>query len=118
MHLVYLYTIPCLWTVFAIYMINSVRRQQFNARRESLASWAGHMGPLLVRFLLIGLPRMPGGFLTQRIISWHPANYWIGSSLVIVGLSLTIYARLCLKSNWSVAITVKKGHELIRTGPY
>jgi protein-S-isoprenylcysteine O-methyltransferase Ste14 len=118
MHLVYLYTGPCLWTAFAIYMITTVGSQESNVRRESWASWAGHMVPIAVTFLLIGLPRMPGGFLTQRFIPWHPANFWIGTLLVILGLSLVIYARICLKSNWSATITVKQGHELIRTGPY
>lgn len=39
------------------------------------------------------------------------------SVVVLAGVALAIWARRILGANWSAA-TIKKGHELIRTGPY
>jgi protein-S-isoprenylcysteine O-methyltransferase Ste14 len=47
-----------------------------------------------------------------------PAAYWIGVALVIAGLAFAIWARVHLGSNWSGTVTIKQGHELIRSGPY
>jgi protein-S-isoprenylcysteine O-methyltransferase Ste14 len=51
---------------------------------------------------------------------WPPsfAAYWIGVALVIAGLAFAIWARVHLGGNWSGTVTIKQGHELIRSGPY
>jgi protein-S-isoprenylcysteine O-methyltransferase Ste14 len=41
-----------------------------------------------------------------------------GDVLCVLGLVLALWARVTLGSNWSASVTFKKGHELIRTGPY
>jgi protein-S-isoprenylcysteine O-methyltransferase Ste14 len=38
--------------------------------------------------------------------------------LVSVGLSITLWARATLGKNWSAHVTLKKGHKLIKHGPY
>jgi len=38
--------------------------------------------------------------------------------VLIAGLGFAVWARVHLGRNWSGAVTVKEGHELIRTGPY
>jgi protein-S-isoprenylcysteine O-methyltransferase Ste14 len=38
--------------------------------------------------------------------------------LTVAGLAFTVWARMHLGRNWSGAVTLKEGHELIRTGPY
>jgi len=42
----------------------------------------------------------------------------MGASICVLGLLVTLWARWTLGGNWSSAVTFKKGHELIRTGPY
>ena len=37
---------------------------------------------------------------------------------MLVGVALSIWARLILGSNWSNRVTVKENHTLVRTGPY
>lgn len=118
MHTVYLFTIPLLWTAFGISLLLRVNDQKANLRHESRASWLVHNVPIIVTFFLVGLPRLPGGFLSGRFLRWHPANFWIGASLVLAGLGLVTYARLALKGNWSITVEVKQRHELICSGPY
>jgi protein-S-isoprenylcysteine O-methyltransferase Ste14 len=38
--------------------------------------------------------------------------------LSILGLFVAVWARIILSDNWSVNVALKKGHELIQTGPY
>jgi protein-S-isoprenylcysteine O-methyltransferase Ste14 len=42
----------------------------------------------------------------------------MGLALVIAGLLFAIWARVHLGGNWSGTVTIKQGHELIRSGPY
>jgi protein-S-isoprenylcysteine O-methyltransferase Ste14 len=118
MHTVYLFTIPMLWTAFGISLFLAINKQKADVRHEPLLSWLGHNVPIIVTFFLVGLPRLPGGFLSERFVRWHPANFWIGTLLVLAGLGLATYARLLLKGNWSITVEVKQTHELICRGPY
>jgi protein-S-isoprenylcysteine O-methyltransferase Ste14 len=50
-----------------------------------------------------------------------PPDLWIanmGIAITAAGLLFAIWARAYLGGNWSGAVTVKVGHQLIRTGPY
>lgn len=73
---------------------------------------------LLLAFLLVFYRRFPMGFLDKRFIPHSTAAYGIGGALTFAGLSLALWARFFLGRNWSGEITVKKDHQLIRTGPY
>jgi protein-S-isoprenylcysteine O-methyltransferase Ste14 len=42
----------------------------------------------------------------------------IGFVLTLLGLSVAIWARLTLGTNWSGTVTFKENHELIQSGPY
>jgi protein-S-isoprenylcysteine O-methyltransferase len=58
------------------------------------------------------------GWLRLRVL---PRDRWIadlGIAITATGLLLAIWARAYLGTNWSGAVTVKVGHQLIRTGPY
>ena len=39
-------------------------------------------------------------------------------AITVAGTALAIWARWHLGSNWSGVVTLKEGHELIRSGPY
>lgn len=41
-----------------------------------------------------------------------------GVIITVVGVSVTVWARICLGRNWSDKVVIKEDHELIRTGPY
>ena len=42
----------------------------------------------------------------------------MGLALTIVGALFAVWARFYLGGNWSLTVTVKEGHTLIRGGPY
>ena len=44
--------------------------------------------------------------------------YGIGACIVVAGLAFTVWARIHLGRNWSGTVTLKYGHELVRSGPY
>jgi protein-S-isoprenylcysteine O-methyltransferase Ste14 len=118
MHQVYVSTIPTIWAVFAISVLFALGKQKPAVRRQSAAARFWHGGLIVVMPLLMGLPRLPLGFLNGRFLPWHPINFWIGTTLVVVGLSLATYCRHFLKGNWSITAEVKQSHELVRSGPY
>jgi protein-S-isoprenylcysteine O-methyltransferase Ste14 len=54
----------------------------------------------------------------MRLWPHAPLPYFSGLALLIAGLLFAVWARVHLGRNWSGSVTVKEGHELIRTGPY
>ncbi len=52
------------------------------------------------------------------LCSGSAAVQWTGAVLAAVGVGFAIWARRHLGTNWSGVVTLKEGHELIRTGPY
>jgi protein-S-isoprenylcysteine O-methyltransferase Ste14 len=47
-----------------------------------------------------------------------PTRFGSALALTVAGLAFTVWARVHLGRNWSGTVTLKEGHELIRTGPY
>jgi protein-S-isoprenylcysteine O-methyltransferase Ste14 len=82
------------------------------------ASWQSRLLysiPLFVAAALL-LHTHLGYFFNIRLAPHALA--WAGAALTAVGLAFAIWARVVLGGNWSGQVTVKEGHELIRTGPY
>jgi protein-S-isoprenylcysteine O-methyltransferase Ste14 len=87
------------------------------AWRESTWSRLVGLVPLVLAFWLLAARSMPG-WLGQR---WAEPS-WIliglGLTLVAAGLLLAVWARTALAGNWSGSVTLKEGHEIVRSGPY
>ena len=66
-------------------------------------------GALLVFFK----PALLGPALPETV--WLP---WVGVALALAGLALTWWARIHLGRDWSAAVTLKRDHRLVRSGPY
>jgi protein-S-isoprenylcysteine O-methyltransferase Ste14 len=69
-------------------------------------------------FWLMFSGRVPDGWWRTRLYAraeWIDA---LGVALTALGLAVAIWARVFLGRNWSGAVQVKVGHELIRGGPY
>lgn len=73
---------------------------------------------LFVAFLLVFYRKIPLGPLDIRFIPLSLTASVVGMVLTLAGLLLALWARFFLGRNWSGEITVKKDHQLIRTGPY
>lgn len=58
------------------------------------------------------------GLVRNQLYPVSPTQDWGALVLVVIGLGWTWWARIHLGRQWSVAVTLKEGHKLIRTGPY
>ncbi len=111
-------TITCLWLAWLIYWVISAANTKSTERRESGVSRFGYVAALLLGAWLIFAPRLPWGALSQPL--WLPSPWRSQLAVILVGLGFAgaVWARVHLGRNWSGTVTVKQGHELIRTGPY
>jgi protein-S-isoprenylcysteine O-methyltransferase Ste14 len=108
-----------LWGAWALYWLISALATKPTVRRESLIRRLGYVLPLMVGGVLIGDHRLPwAGWLALRLWRHAVVAPRIGLALVVAGLAFAVWARVHLGRNWSGIVTVKEGHELIRTGPY
>ena len=73
---------------------------------------------VILAFWLMFSGRVPSGWLREHLYERTQWTDWVGVALTVVGVLLAVWARFRLGRNWSGAVTVKVGHELIRTGPY
>ena len=115
----YAYLVLILWAVWVLYWIVSARNVKTTRQSESLSSRSAHLFPILAAAALILAPPFPAGkFLFNRFAPSSIVVCWSGCMLVFAGLGVSCWARLHLGRNWSSRVTVKEGHELIRSGPY
>jgi protein-S-isoprenylcysteine O-methyltransferase Ste14 len=109
---------PLMWAAWALYWTLSARNAKATARREPLWSRLAHIGPLILAAWLLAARHMPGGWLEEPLPFAGLGAYWTGAVLAVLGFAITAWARVHLGRNWSGTVTVKQGHELVRSGPY
>ena len=115
----YRHLIGALWLAWALYWLFGAFNTKVTQRREPLGSRLAYVLPLIVAAVLLGWRHLPWGpLLGMRLWPRSFALYWTGVALLAAGLLFAVWARVHLGRNWSGAVTVKEGHELIRTGPY
>jgi protein-S-isoprenylcysteine O-methyltransferase Ste14 len=107
-----------LWCGWGAYWMLSAVRNKATRRRESGASRLAHTLPLAIGATLMAWHARRWSALAFRLWPASLTAYWIGVALIIAGLAFAIWARVHLGGNWSGTVTVKQGHELIRSGPY
>ncbi len=107
-----------LWLLWALYWLLAAQSAKPVRQRETLTSRLAFVVPMLLgaMLLLAGHGRLE--WLQARWIGGGWTRYWIALSLVIAGLSFSVWARRTLGGNWSATVTVKVDHELVQTGPY
>jgi len=107
-----------LWAAWLVYWFLAAFGTKPTARRESAASRLSHILPLALAVALLVQPAMAGPVLALPILPRMAGFDIIGAVLVALGLGFAVWARLRLAGNWSGTVTVKQGHELVRSGPY
>jgi protein-S-isoprenylcysteine O-methyltransferase Ste14 len=111
--------IGCLWAVFfAVWLIWAFRTKPLE-RREPISSSSPYVLVTLAgSYLMIFGARIPVGWLHAVLFPARPWIEIVGIVLTAAGIGFAIWARVYLAGNWSGAVSVRVGHELIRTGPY
>jgi protein-S-isoprenylcysteine O-methyltransferase Ste14 len=107
-----------LWCAWALVWVIAARSSKATRRRESFSSRLAHVVPLIIGGVLLGSYGLPWGVLAQRLWPLSAGAYLFGLVLLGAGLAFAVWARVHLGRNWSGTVTVKEGHELIRSGPY
>jgi protein-S-isoprenylcysteine O-methyltransferase Ste14 len=105
------------WIIFLVYWYISALRTKRIAEQQSFASAQAHRIPVTAGLLLMILRYLPQPMNAVVI----PTTDWtlaLGDAICVLGLFVTIWARVTLAGNWSADVTFKQDHELIRTGPY
>jgi protein-S-isoprenylcysteine O-methyltransferase Ste14 len=110
--------IPVLWILWLAYWVVAARATHQTQRREGFGSRLSHYGPLIVGGLCLGVPNILGAEMEQPFHSASLTWLLLANALVVVGLGFSALARMWLGRNWSAEVTVKQGHELVRSGPY
>jgi protein-S-isoprenylcysteine O-methyltransferase Ste14 len=110
--------IGALWIAWLIYWIASAWAVKEDRRKEAPASRLIHDAAMLAGAVLLGVPHLLGRMLELRFHHHSLAWFAVGTALVILGLGFSVLARIWLGRNWSGSVTVKRDHQLIRSGPY
>jgi len=107
-----------LWTFLGFVWLIGWLRTKRTQERAPLASRLLYGVPVVLAFYLVFNHNLNLGWLDARLF---PQNIFLNISaitLTALGIAFAIWARFYLGQNWSSAVSVKVGHELIRTGPY
>jgi len=107
-----------LWIAFvAVWLVWAIRTKP-TQMREGVSSRLSYMVLTFVAFYTMWGRDANREWLRIRLF---PANPWtaaLGVAITAAGLGFAIWARAYIGTNWSSSVTVKVGHQLIRTGPY
>jgi protein-S-isoprenylcysteine O-methyltransferase Ste14 len=107
-----------MWLAYFAYWWVMSANVKVTERRESMPSRLVRLVSIVCAVALLWLPSLPLPFLCIRFLPHATLCFWIGSAVTAGGLLFSIWARRHLGLNWSQAVTVKKDHELITSGPY
>jgi protein-S-isoprenylcysteine O-methyltransferase Ste14 len=106
------------WIVFVVYWVINAIRTRATREKESFISRYSILLIEVAGFGLLFSGSAGIGFLANRFMPRTLVSAIIGSALTWIGIGLAIWARYHLAEYWSARVTIKEGHELIRTGPY
>jgi protein-S-isoprenylcysteine O-methyltransferase Ste14 len=106
------------WILFGVYWFASAFSAKKTEKREPSAERLGHMLLMAAGYILLFQRNGDWGILYQRFVPEIPWIARMGSAITLAGVLFAIWARWNLGKNWSAAVTIKQGHQIIRTGPY
>jgi|SRR5579871_2015455 len=105
----------CAWfAIWILWAISTKKTQQ----REAVSSRLSYTILTVAAFWLMFSNDVPRDWLRIRLFAANPWTEWLGVIITAAGLLFALWARAYLGRNWSGAVTVKVGHELVRNGPY
>jgi protein-S-isoprenylcysteine O-methyltransferase Ste14 len=102
------------WLVLSLYWEHAAKTAAPAKSSESGASRSIHVVLTNAAILLqiVQIPAIP------RFLPLSIPVLAAGLAISLLGLALAIHARRILGKHWSGRITIKVGHQIIRTGPY
>ena len=107
-----------LWLLLSLVWLGAWLRTKKTQELASFGSRLRYGAPVVVAFYLLFNENLPFRWLKLRFIPHHIFIELLAVTLTALGIALAIWARLYIGQNWSSAVTIKIGHQLIRSGPY
>jgi len=115
---VWRYLIEGPWLVFLAVWLVAAFNTRRNLRQESLRSRSSFLAVEITGYYLLFSVPAKSGVLSRPVL---PPTWWLaflGVCCTWLGIALALWARWSLGRNWSARVTLKEGHQLIRSGPY
>lgn len=111
-----LHWINCVWLALAAVWLVMWFGMKRAKRIETPGEMLQHALPAMLGFWLL----FENGWkwLNEKFPPASTTVWLTGLLLTVVGIGISIWARLTLGANWSGVVTLKKDHELIRSGLY
>jgi protein-S-isoprenylcysteine O-methyltransferase Ste14 len=116
--LIYNYLFPAMWLGYLAYWQMMSTNVKATAQSESMPSRLVRLVSIVCAVSLLWLQSIPLRWLDERFLPSGAWCFWIGAAITAGGLLFSVWARRHLGNNWSQAVTIKEGHELITSGPY
>lgn len=107
-----------IWLVWIVYWFGSALTVPRTVRREPIVQRVSTIVIMIVAVSLLGLLDFRFHVLGQRFVPDTDAVRWVGLAITVVGLALSVWARIHLGKFWSARVGLKENHELIQSGPY
>jgi len=107
-----------LWVGFlAVWMLSAVKTKPVE-QREGVSSRLSYTVFAIAAFYLVFGKGTGPFWLRIHLFEPNLLTEILGVALTVAGIGFAFWARFYLGSNWSSNVTVKVGHELVRSGPY
>ncbi len=114
-----------LWAFWYVYWYGSAFYEIISKRYKKTEHMQPLMPMLLQNLLLIAaflfsLTNIAQSYplLGVTLLANSTFALYLGFAITVLGLGFSIWARRHLGSNWSGTVVLKKGHTLVRSGPY
>jgi protein-S-isoprenylcysteine O-methyltransferase Ste14 len=104
--------------VLGLYWLIAAFRRTRAQKREPIGERLAHLLLMAAASVLLCFREPWWGILNQRFLPEAGWIAWAGVGLTAAGVGVAIWARRHLGKYWSAEVTIRSGHELIRTGPY
>lgn len=102
---------------FVIWVIWGMRTKPVQ-QREQVSSRLSYVLLTFAAYYLMFAGDVPREYLRSSLFTPRLWTNAAGVAITIAGIAFAMWARVYLGGNWSSSVTVKVGHELVRSGPY
>jgi len=107
-----------LWATFLVVWLVSAFKTKPVEHREGVSSRLSYTVFVIAAFYLVFGKEVRPPWLRIHLFQPNRLSEVLGIALTAAGIGFAFWARFYLGSNWSGTVTVKVGHQLVRTGPY
>jgi protein-S-isoprenylcysteine O-methyltransferase Ste14 len=111
-------TVRFLWGAWVVLWLLAAAWSARTVARESSASRLAYSVLMAAGWFLLFIRPGRIGSIGRPLFPLAQWIAWLGVVLTTIGLGFTGWARIQIGRFWSGTVTLKEGHELVRSGPY